>query len=196
MTTIPKLEFGPRKQASTSSPVVYDVMLCGAKVGELRTAADREGYCTDPALAALGLVTSETKVADAKRDLNACWRAMTDAERKSIETIAPVAWARSVEPAAEAPPAAAPDPAPVEPAAEKPAGKLTQEWIDSEPGCSKGDGLNGLRLSFENGKNYYYLSVVKGRKKTLGNAKRGHPKWISLDEARDRACARLAGSPA
>ena len=209
MTTIPSLTFGPRQQASTSSRVFYDVELDGNKVGELERGASGRLWSSDKRLTALGVATAETTADKAKRDLNACWRSLTDGERALVAAIADVAWTPAPDDPAGVDPAvvrgvllarrrgaAAEKPAPVEPAAEKPAGKLTQEWIDSEPGCSKGDGLNGLRLSFENGKNYYYLSVVKGRKKTLGNAKRGHPKWISLEEARDRACARLAGVPA
>ena len=204
MTAIPKLTFGTRQDGD---PITYNILVDGAVVGELKRYPDADGFCTDTGLEELGLTTTERTAQKAQRDLKACWKAFNDSERLLVIALGRT---RRMADTGETPAAEPPKPvkAKAEPkapkaktnGAEAPAasgGALTQAWIDSDPKTSRSDGLNGLRLSFEKGRSYYYLSVIKGApKRTLGNAKPGHAKWISLEEARRLAAERsteLAG---
>ena len=195
MTAIPKLTFGARQDGD---PITYNILVDGAVVGELKRYPDADGFCTDSELEELGLTTTEARAQEAKRDLARSWKAFNDSERLLVIALGRTRrMADTDEPPkpvkAKAKPKA---PKAKTNGAEAPAasgGALRQDWIDSDPKTSRSDGLNGLRLSFEKGRSYYYLSVIKGApKRTLGNAKPGHAKWISLDEARRLAADRFA----
>ena len=202
MTSIPKIDFGPRVEGD---PVTYDVLIDGRKVGELRRPHAAKNMSTDPGLTVLGLRTTEGTAEAAKKVLRRIWKGFNDSERLLVTALGSTggAWAAANETAAEEPPAGEP-PADEPPAAssepvtaEEPAaaeGAIPETWPTDEETMhkSKSDGLNNLFYVVER-KNRFYAHRPKGHpNKTLGSAKPDSKRFITLADARAMAAARAA----